>query len=203
MKVFKVITLFLLVITLIGCNSTSVENENYHYQISGGPNVDPKANGSTVAVIGSCIYYIQSDIIFEPNRKDGYSSLPLVVKITAQTFLLSCKASLPKYQWSEVVGSDKTINASVTIYPEKGISASIVPCTSFFSHSVQPGYTQQLAIDPLKVSWDDKPKNGWIYGTITLFFNYGPGIIYAGDNSAKVTWVVQNHAYFVNIRKRF
>ena len=200
MNIVKTIFMSLLIITLTGYNSTSVAKESYRYEISGGLNNDPTANGSTVAILGSNIYYIQTDIIFKANRKDGYSSLPLVVKIAVQTCLLY--KSENKYPWSEVADSCKVMDVNIIIYPEKGISASIIPCTSFFSHAVQPGYTQQLTITPLKILWDDKPKDGWIYGTVTLVFNYGPGIIYAGDDSAKVTWAVQSHEYFVNIRKR-
>ena len=203
MNIVKTITMSLLIIALTGCNSTSVVKESCRYEISGEPNVDITAKGSAVALIGNYMYFIQTDIIFETNRKDGYSSLPLVVQITTKTCLFyKNKYKASKYPWYDVADSSKAININVTIYLQKGISVSIVPCTSFFSHAVNNGYTQPLTIAPLKIVWDDKPKDGWIYGTVTLVFNYCPGTIYSGDYSAKVTWAEQSHEYIINVRKK-
>lgn len=196
----KFLSLFLLIAVLAGCSSVSDKNDIY--QISGGVDYDPSPNGSTMALVGDSLYYVQSGIKFETNRKgEEYSSRPQEVILSVQARLLSRNTS--EQTWKEVANSLETKRISIVLSPEEsGVSATIAPAMSLLVHAAFPGYSKPLCIDLGDIAWDDRPKNDWLYGIMKISFHYGPDVICAEGTSVQATYAVPKHEFQVNVRRR-
>ncbi len=52
-----------------------------------------------------------------------------------------------------------------------------------------------------KVTWQDIPIDGWLYGIMYLYYNNGPDIIDANGKAVRVVYVIPKYKLGVKVRK--
>lgn len=185
-----------------GCCFTHDQSD---YQIFGGNGYHVGPNGSTLAILDDRQYYVTSDLEYATNRKDGYSSRPLTVTLTVKNRLMlnTNGTSTTESSKLEIAGSLDTKEVAITFSPDKdGISVLLKPAMSFSRHdSVQPNYAASHCVNLEKVTWQDIPIDGWLYGIMYLYYNNGPDIIDANGKAVRVVYVIPKYKLGVKVRK--